>query len=242
MKRYDNYIFDLYGTLVDIRTDEREPLLWLRLQLWYAEHGAFYESPDALRDAYLCLCAEKQAEDPDPLYELELREVFRDLFAAKDVTADPSLIEATAVFFRIQSTQKLRLYPWVRPVFKQLRAAGKKIFLLSNAQACFTNPELTALGLADAFDGIVLSSDAKIKKPSVKIMEGLLKKYDLSVSDCLMTGNDLNTDIAVAKAFGMDSLYLETETSGPFNPEKAGTYALSDGNWNRLPALLGLKA
>ena len=25
---YQNYIFDLYGTLVDIRTNERKPSLW----------------------------------------------------------------------------------------------------------------------------------------------------------------------------------------------------------------------
>ncbi len=240
MKQYKNYIFDLYGTLADIRTDECDPLLWLRFRLWMAEHGALYESPDALRTAYLSACAEKQAADPDPLYELELRDVFRELFAQKGVAAGDALIAATAVFFRIQSTKKLKLYPWVRPAFKQLRAAGKKIFLLSNAQACFTEPELKALGLSDAFDGIVLSSDAHIKKPSPKIMEELLKTYGLSVPDCLMTGNDLTSDIAVAKAFGMDSLYLQTETSGPYDPAKAGPYRLLDGDWTKLPALLGV--
>ena len=240
MKTYRNYIFDLYGTLVDIHTDEADPLLWIRLSLWYAEHGALYESPQTLRAAYLGLCARAQAADPDPLFELELRDVFRALFAEKGVPADDALIASTAVFFRIQSTKKLKLYSWVRPIFKSLRENDRKIFLLSNAQACFTKPELKALGLADAFDGIVLSSDAQIKKPSPKIMEGLLTRYDLAVPDCLMTGNDLTSDIAVAKAFGMDSLYLKTETSGPFIPEKAGTHAVLDGDWSRLPALLGL--
>lgn len=28
MKAYDNYIFDLYGTLVDIHTEENDPLVW----------------------------------------------------------------------------------------------------------------------------------------------------------------------------------------------------------------------
>ena len=28
--RYRHCIFDLYGTLVDIRTDERSPRLWVR--------------------------------------------------------------------------------------------------------------------------------------------------------------------------------------------------------------------
>ena len=46
-----------------------------------------------------------------------------------------------------------------------LGACTKKKFLLSNAQSCFTLDELDALGLADRFDGILLSSDAGMKKP-----------------------------------------------------------------------------
>lgn len=28
MKQYQNFVFDLYGTLVDIRTDEEQPSFW----------------------------------------------------------------------------------------------------------------------------------------------------------------------------------------------------------------------
>ena len=33
---YDTCIFDLYGTLVDIRTDESTPGLWEKLALFYS--------------------------------------------------------------------------------------------------------------------------------------------------------------------------------------------------------------
>ena len=36
MKAYDNYIFDLYGTLVDIHTEENDPLVWKKLALFMA--------------------------------------------------------------------------------------------------------------------------------------------------------------------------------------------------------------
>ena len=38
---YDTCIFDLYGTLVDIRTDENKEELWEKLSLFYAFYGAF---------------------------------------------------------------------------------------------------------------------------------------------------------------------------------------------------------
>ena len=39
---YKNYIFDLYGTLIDINTDEWSAKLWKSLQILYAYHGAEY--------------------------------------------------------------------------------------------------------------------------------------------------------------------------------------------------------
>ena len=34
-RNYKNYIFDLYGTPVDIHTDEEQELLWEKLALFY---------------------------------------------------------------------------------------------------------------------------------------------------------------------------------------------------------------
>ncbi len=235
MKHYRNYIFDLYGTLADIRTDENSPVLWRKTAFWYAQHGALYTGGQLWR-RYLAFCEAEQAKHDDPFYEIELRNVFRALFAEKNVAADEDLIRSTAIFFRIESTRKLRLYPWVMPTLRKLRAAGKRLYLLSNAQACFTGPELKALGLADLFDGILLSSDAGVKKPSLQIMETLLETYDLRAEESLFTGNDQHSDIALAKAFAMDCLYLETETSGTYKPSLTATYEFRRGEEKKIPA------
>ena len=50
--RYRDCIFDLYGTLVDIHTDEERPQLWEDLAAWYQEHGAPY-APEELQEAYI---------------------------------------------------------------------------------------------------------------------------------------------------------------------------------------------
>ena len=237
---YKNYIFDLYGTLVDIHTDERGRALWKKTALYYGENGAHYE-PTELRAAYLRLCAREQARRKSPLYELELRRVFRALYEEKGVRPDRRRVEDTALFFRINALKKLRIYPWVHPTFAALREHGAKIFLLSNAQACFTLPELRLLELLAAFDGIVISSDARWKKPDPRIMRRLLSDYDLSPETCLMTGNDQHADVLVAHAVGMDALYLQTETSGVYDPALKAEYELLDGDFSRIPSLLGIK-
>ncbi len=42
MKEYRNYIFDFYGTLADIRTDEEKPRLWKKMSEIYSALGAPY--------------------------------------------------------------------------------------------------------------------------------------------------------------------------------------------------------
>ena len=42
--RIDDCIFDLYGTLVDIRTDEEKPELWENLYLNYHKKGLTFDS------------------------------------------------------------------------------------------------------------------------------------------------------------------------------------------------------
>lgn len=48
---YRNYIFDFYGTLADIRTDEENPFLWKKMSEIYSALGASYE-PEELRKAF----------------------------------------------------------------------------------------------------------------------------------------------------------------------------------------------
>ncbi len=48
---YKNYVFDLYGTLVDIHTDENDLAVWKKLALFYGYYGALYQ-PEELQKAY----------------------------------------------------------------------------------------------------------------------------------------------------------------------------------------------
>lgn len=43
---YQNYIFDFYGTLVDIRTNESKPYLWKKMSELYSSLGASYNASE----------------------------------------------------------------------------------------------------------------------------------------------------------------------------------------------------
>lgn len=214
---HTDLIFDLYGTLVDIHTEEDETV-WEKCALYFGYYGAHYNAGE-LRAAFQTAMAEKQAKAgqsyecfPDLPFEPVMAQLFRD----KGITenADALGINASQLF-RIASTEYIRLYPHVTEALEKLRKKGYRLWLLSNAQRIFTAFELTALGLAPYFDGIYISSDYGCRKPDVRFFRALLEEQQLDPQKCLMIGNDLETDIAGAKNAGLSTLYMHTGLTPP---------------------------
>lgn len=221
MKQYRNYIFDLYGTLVDIRTNETDRKLWEHMSLFYGYYGASYEAEE-LHQAYLALVNAKEknlkqkqtvqyAHESYP--EIPIEEVFRGLYEAKGVESDQSLVLHTGQMFRAHATKFIRLYAHAKELLMALKEAGRGVYLLSNAQRIFTEYELYYLGIHDIFDGILISSDQGCKKPDERFFRILLERYGLETAESLMIGNDMETDIAGAKKVGMDSFYIHSAIS-----------------------------
>jgi putative hydrolase of the HAD superfamily len=106
-------------------------------------------------------------------------------------------------------------YPGVGEALTQLRKQGFRLWLLSNAQRAFTAYELRHLELESVFDGIYISSDYGFRKPDARFYRALLQERGLKPEQCLMIGNDRDTDIAGAAAVGMATLYMHTNITPP---------------------------
>lgn len=245
-EKYEAFIFDLYGTLADICTNENKPGLWQKLSELYSSLGAHY-SPEELKENYFLMVRQSaeqvQAEGvrnygESFLGEADLTTVFQTLFHEKSVSCSREQAKLIANFFRMLSREKLKVYDGVKETLGRLRETGKRVFLLSNAQSDFTRPEIELLGLADCFDGILISSEEGCRKPSPVFFRRLTERYGLMPEKCLMMGNDVNTDIQGAGAMGMDTLYIHTETSPQLIEKPVATYAVLDGNWHRAAEIL----
>ncbi len=221
---YTNYIFDLYGTLADIHTNEQKPYLWKKLACFLSLKGASYTSQE-LKAAYSQLLAQVEQQHRNDLLregisapevlqpEPDIALVFQELFARKGITASEDEIQDFAILWRSISLEHLYLFEGAAELLQRLKAAGKRIYLLSNAQSLFTRPELKLLGIAEYFDGILLSSEAGIKKPDPAFYHMLLSQYDLKAEESVMTGNDDLADCHGAAGAGIDSLYIYTAQS-----------------------------
>ena len=224
--KYQNYIFDLYGTLVDIHTDESKASFWKKIAVYFSAQGAGYTGKE-LKERYGALIRAEEKKLQRKLgkkypgitvkeVEIDLDRVFAALYKEKGVKANRQLIKDSMIAFRAITMEKLRLFPGTTELLQGLRDAGKKVYLLSNAQTSFTYPEMKALGLTGYFDDIFFSSDVEVKKPSAKFYEALFEKHGLKKAESVMVGNDRFADVQGALDFGIEAIYLHTEQSTPF--------------------------
>ena len=135
MRQYQNYIFDLYGTLVDIRTDENNKTLWKRMSLFFGYQGALYEEKE-LQQAYLQQVAslEQERKQQDAVHyahesypEIPIEEVFATLYQAKGVEPEERLLLHTGQMFRALSTEFVKTYAHARELLLALKQAGRGV-------------------------------------------------------------------------------------------------------------------
>lgn len=240
--KYQNCIFDLYGTLVDIHTDEDAPCLWDMMAGYYRERGASYR-PNELRDAYRnavrraegAALPSRDAHEAHP--EIQIEYVFQRLFRAKGVHADLEQAIQAGQRFRRMSTEYVRLYSGAAEMLRELRARGRGVYLLSNAQGIFTRMELDQLGLTPLFDRIYLSSDCGVKKPDRRFFDLLLQTEGIAPGSAIMVGNDGSCDIAGGRAAGLSTLYIRSNLS-PDEPAPAADCVLEEMDLGRVMEIL----
>lgn len=230
---YQNYIFDLYGTLIDIHTDEhsknffKKYAKWLRKQGFSFEWKLFYKLYTTIEREYREKAA-KEGRYVKP--EIQVEDVFRDVFSANGYELTDEQITYLCESFRRLSLIYLCLFPDTLACLEGLKKAGKKIYLLSNAQRSFTWQELETTGLAPYFDGILISSDENCMKPDPEFYNICCERYGLDKSQSVMIGNELKSDMAGAKAAGIDGFYINRYPVFHEEKEPLYKYVSKDGS------------
>jgi putative hydrolase of the HAD superfamily len=130
--KYQNYIFDLYGTLVDIETDEDDAAFWRSFSLVLKRYGKAYDAGELqrkYRDMVQKSEENMRREKGFDLIEIKIEDVFRRLLDSVMVT-EAEMNDICGSFRRL-STKKIGLFPDTLKVLDVLKRNGKKIYMLS---------------------------------------------------------------------------------------------------------------
>lgn len=218
-------LFDIYGTLVDIQTDEAG-IGTYELLSKYLEYKHVYLSADQAKWFYheefarrLGLETGRPASmddfrrhiqaNPRAYPDDDIRDVFKTI-VQKCCGARQDLEHMAADLshlFRACTRKRLFVYPTIK---HGLAAIGEKyrLGIVSNAQEAFTLEELDLFKLREQFDVIVLSSEVKLKKPNPAIFRTALEKMAVTPQEAVFVGNDLAADIMGASNLGMRTIFI----------------------------------
>lgn len=143
---YQNYIFDLYGTLVDIRTNERKPSLWKYMAQYMTLQGAAY-TPAELKKSCCALIDTVRREQHEaalihypevtlPEIEPDLAAVFRRLYTAKGISPSEDMLSGWALMYRTISLDYVRLYDGAKELLEELRRRKRESISCRTRSAC----------------------------------------------------------------------------------------------------------
>jgi putative hydrolase of the HAD superfamily len=209
-------IFDIYGTLTDILTNEWHDDVYRVISNLLSYQGISLGAND-VRDSYFQIMDEQRAARGERYPEFDAIGIFREIIArhTTDFTRrlPPEKLEQLprllAETHRAVSRYRLQLYPGVKDTLKQLHRKYH-LAIVSDSQTAYAVPELNAVGLVGYFDPIIVSGDFGYRKPDKRLLERALRAMKMEPSEVLFVGNDMYCDVYGAQRFGMKTIFFSS--------------------------------
>lgn len=201
-------LFDCYGTLIDVLTDEREIATYRSLSRWLLYQGVRI-APEDLRDLYTGRVEEALERTGERHPEVKVEEVFAGICAEHAVWESDTgqLGVETARAFRAASLRRLGVIEESRRLLDLF--CTQKTGVVSNGQRVFSEREMRVLGLYGRPGFVVFSSDLGYRKPDPRIYAAALERMGLSAPEVLFIGDNPENDVDAPRKLGMQALHVE---------------------------------
>jgi putative hydrolase of the HAD superfamily len=208
-------LFEPYGTLLEIETDERDWYAYLNLSRFLEYRGVRY-SADELRWLWFEKISGQLASGDGRFPEVDVRAVWRELIESRSDGCTPpagkeheTFLTDVVLLHRALTRRTLRLMEGVRPMLDALR--GKvKLGLVTDSQPEYILPELRTTGIVEYFDTVVISGKLGRRKPDPSLFAAATTTLGVAPEQALFAGVDTGRDIAGARAAGLRTVLVLT--------------------------------
>jgi putative hydrolase of the HAD superfamily len=213
--------FDLYGTLIDILTDEVDPWVYSTLSR-YLSYRDIKIAPKELKKTYFEDVQSQLKQSNESYPEVDVYKIFSNMMHRYgNKTYSKSAIVDTAVLFRSLTMRRFEVFQGVYEVLASL-LEKYELALISDAQWVFTEPEMAMLGLTRFFKFWILSSRFGFKKPDGRLFDMAMKKLMINPEDSVYIGDHPQKDLVGAKKAGMKFILFRSEfkPDNDFQPDR----------------------
>jgi len=223
-------LFDVYGTIIDIETDEGKFDVYQAIA-HFLEYRGISVAPLELRDLYFQTMLQLRDADQQPHGEVNILALWRDLlrqlgFPPAKLRPNNSLFQFLAEMHRTLSRKRLRLSPGITELLKELKT-GFRLGIVTDGHRPYVLPELAHFHLLDYFDSIVISEDSGVKKPEPLLLNKALLELEVTPENAVFVGNDMYRDIFGAQQSGLKAIFYPTEFGAKSHPGTVPDYIVN---------------
>jgi putative hydrolase of the HAD superfamily len=217
-------LFDLYGTLIDIETDESLEEIYRGIAHYLTYQGVYLHRWE-VRDRYYGIMKQQKEECSEEYPEIDVEAIWGAFLRQEGIKGIPArkLALILAHIYRGISRKRLQLYPDVKRVLDELFPAYR-MALISDAQPCYAVPEMKTLGLHGYFDPVIISAQYGFRKPDKRLTGKALATMNLEPSEVILVGNDMYRDIYGASRFGIKTIFVESNQGDKYHEKTSPDY------------------
>ncbi len=218
-------LFDLYGTLIDIETDESMDEIYRAIAHYLTYHGVYLNRRE-VRERYYRIMKQQKEARCEEYPEIDVEAIWNELLLQEGIKSDSlrgQQAKVIAHIYRGVSRNRLQLYPDVKRVLNELQC-DYRLALISDAQSCYALPEIRAVGLEGYFNPIVISSHYGFRKPDSRLFQKALDSMNLKPADVIWVGNDMFRDIFGASLLGIRNIFIDSNQGAKSYKDVAPDY------------------
>lgn len=204
-------LFDLYGTFIDIETDESMEEIYRAIAQFLTYHGIYLHRGE-VRDRYYQLLRQEKEKSHEAYPEINVVNIWKAFLAGQGPEGGGvfnDLAETLAQIYRGISRKRLRLYDSVKNALDELHR-DYHMAIVSDGQPCWAVPEMKALGLDGYFDPIIISADHGFRKPDPRLFKKALDPMGFTAGEVLFVGNDMYRDIYGARQLNIRTIFFKS--------------------------------
>ena len=224
-------LFDLYSTLLDVKTDDDDPEVYRAVARFLRYRGVVVHGAE-LREAYAGAMRRQRAGRAELFPEIDVEAIWLEILqargASEELAREPlgALARALSELHRALSRRRLRLYPDVLPTLEAL-GARFALGMVSDAQPCFALAELREFGLDRYFPAPIVSAPRPFRKPDPRLFREALDALRVAPHEAIFVGNDMFRDIHGSSALGMRTIFFASGAGEQSFPGASPDYVAS---------------
>ncbi|TCK93269.1 putative hydrolase of the HAD superfamily [Natranaerovirga hydrolytica] len=208
---YKNYFFDLYETLVDIRTNEENDWIWDKLCLYYGYYGAIYDAEE-LKNEFEKTKTKLLGLSSSKVPTINIEDIFYKLFKVKGIKPKKKHTRSIVKAYRMLITESIDLNEGVCDLLKAIKDKDKNLYIISNEQSLYGISELKLLGLYDYFKECYFSSDLGVSMPEEAFLKKVMDDKEMKPKDCIVISNKAKEVLTPAKSLKMSTVHISKDS------------------------------